>query len=335
MKWHKPLIRKATVYFFLVCVIASTSCEKETAPLQLPAIDSSEIFTISSDAVSVKSTLDITPEDSVNIMGLCWSLQPDASIHNNFTSGYMIDSIMFARTEALMPDTKYYARVYIGNPERESYGNEIEFTTNSTVTDGEGNLYNVVTIGSQNWMAENFRATKYNDGSVIQSVGSDTDWSEFDSPGYAWYDYNLENKHLYGALYNWPVVNSGDLCPEGWHIPTDADWTILSDFLGGERTAGGFMKSTGNQWDSPNYNATNYAGFSGFPGGGSSSLLGSFTGQGSLAVWWTSTIDYSMEPDEGWIRIRKLWNINEKLWRDGFMTRGGAINFLSVRCIKD
>lgn len=335
MSNRKPSLKKTLVFICLLTAIA-TSCEKESTPLKLPTINSSKIFSLSSNAVTIKSTFDLTKEDSVTNMGVCWGLQPNPTIYNNFTtSSYMNDSIVYTRIEGLTPNTKYYARVYVRNSEMETYGNEIEFTTNNTVVDVDGNLYNIVTIGSQNWMVENLKTTKYNDGAEIPLVNSNTNWSGFNSSGYSWYDNSIENKNLYGALYNWPVVNSEKLCPVGWHIPTDIEWTTLADYLGGEYEAGGFMKSTSSQWDTPNYKATNYAGFCGLPAGGSAATLGSFTGKGSFTVWWSSTIDYSIDSNEGWIMTRTLWYVNANLKRDGFMTSGGVLSFLSVRCIKD
>lgn len=321
----------------LICLLSAivTSCEKETTPLKLPAINSSKIFSLSSNAITIKSTFDITIKDSIENMGICWGSHPNPSIYSNFTSSSLKDSTMYSRIEGLEPNTKYYARVYTSNKDKEVYGPEIEFTTNNTVLDIEGNLYNTVTIGYQTWMVENLKTTKYNDGSPIPLVTSNTNWAEFDSPGYNWYDYNTENKNLYGALYNWPVVNSGELCPEGWHIPSDTEWTTLAGYLGGEYKAGGFLKSASNHWLSPNYGATNYAGFCGLPAGASSASFGSFTGKGSFTVWWSSTIDYSLDSNQGWIMTRTLWFVNPNLKRDGFLTGGGTLNFLSIRCIKD
>ena len=334
MNKYRTLLKNSSVLFFLLLAILS-GCEKGPAPLKLPEIISSGIFTLGSNSVTIKTTFNVESEDTVTNTGICWSLHPDPEIYTNFTSASLNDGIMYARIEGLAPDTRYYARVFTGNPEREFYGDEISFTTNTTITDIEGNLYNVVTIGSQNWMVENLRTTVYNDGSGIPYAGSNTDWTVFDTPGYSWYDYNIENKYLFGALYNWPVVNSGKLCPDGWHIPSDSEWSVLSDYLGGESSAGGFLKSTGNHWDSPNNNATNYAGFYGLPAGGPGAALGSFTGKGSFTIWWSSTVDLSLGSGDGLIMTRILLSENAGLKRDGFMARGGAINFLSVRCIKD
>ena len=321
----------------LMCFLSviTTSCEKDSTPLQLPTINSSKIFALSSNAVTIKSTFDVNKEDTVRNIGVCWSSQPNPTIYNNFTGSSLNDSIMYSRIEGLTPNTKYYARVYASNSEIETYGNEIEFTTNNTAVDVEGNQYNTVTIGTQVWMVENLKTTKFNDGTAIGYINSASNWTEINSPSYCFYEYNILNKSFYGVLYNWQSVNSNKLCPSGWRIPTDADWKELADYLGGESVAGGLLKSTRNYWESPNYEATNYSGFSGLPAGHSGTALGSFNGMGFLSVWWSSTIDYSLNSDEGFIITRILRYDNKTAERNGFMTRGGAFNFLSIRCIKD
>ncbi len=331
MRNCKSTSKRILVSISILSVIAA-SCEKDsTSLLKLPTIQSSEIFSLSSNAITIKSTFSINSKDSIEKIGHY------AGVYSlilryiaNFTSSALNDSIMYSRIEGLEPNTKNYARVYASNIDKEAYGPEIEFTTNSTVVDIEGNIYNTVTIGNQTWMVENLKVTKYNDGSDIPFLSSNTNWPEFDSPRYSWYDYNIENKNPYGALYNWPAVNSGKLCPEGWHIPTDSEWSILANYLGGELSAGGFLKSTSSYWVAPNYKATNYSGFWGVPAGCSAATVGSFDFKGILTVWWSSTISNS-----GLIITRKIWNDNEVLYTDGIMSASGTLNYLSVRCIKD
>jgi uncharacterized protein (TIGR02145 family) len=100
-------------------------------------------------------------------------------------------------------------------------------------TDGDNNNYPIVNIGAQTWMEENLKTTKYKDGSTaIPLVTDDTDWGNLTAPGYCWYDNNEATyKATYGALYNWYTVSTGNLCPTGWHVPIDADWTILENYL--------------------------------------------------------------------------------------------------------
>ena len=100
-----------------------------------------------------------------------------------------------------------------------------------TVTDIDGNRYKTVVIGEQEWMAENLKTTKFNDGADIPNVTDMTDWVRIPASAYSWYNNDITNKETYGALYNWYTVNAGYLCPDGWRVPADADWTILTNFL--------------------------------------------------------------------------------------------------------
>jgi uncharacterized protein (TIGR02145 family) len=149
-------------------------------------------------------------------------------------------------------------------------------TSDKTITfnfiackDGDNNNYPVVTIGSQVWMAENLKTTKYNDNTIISLVTDRFAWLELMVPGYCWFNNDADNyKDTYGALYNWYVVNTGKLCPTGWHVPLDAEWTTLTTYLGGESVAGGKLKETGTtHWTSLNAGATNESGFTALPGG--------------------------------------------------------------------
>ena len=113
--------------------------------------------------------------------------------------------------------------------------NPIDTTEKNTVTDVDGNTYKTVIIGTQVWMAENLKTTKYNDGIQIPLVTDPITWINLKSAAYCWYNNDLAtNKNIYGAIYNWLVVNTGKLCPIGWHVPSDTEWTTLTTFLGGE-----------------------------------------------------------------------------------------------------
>lgn len=142
-------------------------------------------------------------------------------------------------------------------------------TNCGTITDTSGNTYNTIQIGSQCWMGANLATTKFNDGSDIPLVISNSQWNSLTTPGYCWYN-NDESTYgeTYGALYNWYSVNAGNLCPSGWHVPTDTEWSTLSTFLGGQSDAGGKLKETGlAHWATPNAGATNESSFTGLPGG--------------------------------------------------------------------
>ncbi len=161
---------------------------------------------------------------------------------------------------------------------------------NDTVTDADGNKYKTVKIGTQVWMVENLKTTKYNDSSVIPCVADSTEWSNLNSPGYCWYNNDETSfKNIYGALYNWHTVNTKKLCPTGWRIPTKDEWDTLINYLGGVDVAGGKMKEVGlSHWDSPNTEATNISGFTALPGGYRISESTCY-GIGQRCYLWSST----------------------------------------------
>ncbi len=140
-----------------------------------------------------------------------------------------------------------------------------------TCQDANGNNYTIVTIGTQTWMAENLRTTKYNDNTDIPNVTDNTAWSNLTSGAYCDHSNNANNGVIYGHLYNWFTLNRDQLAPIGWHVPSDAELTTLITFLGGDNVAGGKLKETGTvHWVSPNTGATNEVGFTALPAGGRS-----------------------------------------------------------------
>ncbi len=172
----------------------------------------------------------------------------------------------------------------------------------TNVTDVDGNIYKIVTIGTQTWMSENLKVTKYNDGTAIPLVTDNTIWGKLDdteSPGYCYYENKLSNKETYGALYNWYAVSSStnggkNVCPSGWHVPSDAEWTTLTDYIGSD--AGTKLKSTSG-WIAGN--GTDAYGFSGVPGGLRDNY-GYFYDISSYGYWWSSP---SFDTDSAWNRV--------------------------------
>src|SRR5690554_4857483 len=161
--------------------------------------------------------------------------------------------------------------------------------TYGSITDIDGNTYKTVTIGTQTWMAENLKVTKYNDGIAIPNVTDNTAWRELATGALCDYANTPSNSETYGKLYNWHAVNTGKLCPTGWHVPSDAEWTVLTDYLGGESVAGGKLKETGTtHWASPNTGATNETGFTALPGG-YRYFNGTFYNVGNYGTWWSAT----------------------------------------------
>lgn len=162
----------------------------------------------------------------------------------------------------------------------------------------DGNTYKIIQIGDQCWFAENLRYS----GDVFQ-VQDEKEWSDmwWDSwnssrgangiPAWCYYDNNMENDSIFGKLYNWYAVESGLLCPSGWHIPSQSEWKTLINHLGGDTIAGGKMKST-SIWFSPNTGATNESGFTAYPGG-ARFRSGEFKFKGGDGQWWSSSNHFS------------------------------------------
>ena len=215
------------------------------------------------------------------------------------------------------------------------------------ITDIEGNTYKTVTIGNQQWMAENLKVTKFNNGDDIQ-------FEIFN--GYTltkWYYYNNDaaNNTKYGKLYSWFHIDQGmngfsNICPTGWHVPTDAEWTVLTDYLGGEIVAGGKMKEVGTvSWNIPNTDATNTSLFTGLPGG-YRNKAGDYCDFGYKGLWWSSTNhyeynDYGVNDYDVWHRLLDSSNSYASR-RDGAVQQPiGIIVYnirgykLSVRCLRD
>jgi uncharacterized protein (TIGR02145 family) len=196
----------------------------------------------------------------------------------------------------------------------------------STVTDIDGNVYNTVTIGTQIWMKENLKVTKLNDGSSIPNVTDQTQWSTLNSEGYCLYDNNSGNKTTYGALYNWFAVNTNKLCPSGWRVPSDNDWTTLTALYGGDNEASADLKEAGTtHWAAPN-TGTNESGFTGLPGGGRIGFDGTFMEIYTGAHLWSIT-EYSASN----AYYCGLANINNIVYRNNADKRNG----FSVRCFKN
>ena len=259
--------------------------------------------------------------------GVCWSTTANPTIDNNKTVDGSGTGMFQSNITGLTANTLYHVRAYATNSAGTAYGIDRTFRTDPvTVKDYDGNDYHVIRIGTQLWFKENLKTTRFNTGTAIPNVTGDAAWSALTTSGYCWYDNNEANKNTYGALYNWYAVNSGDLCPAGWHVSTDNDWLVLSDYLGGSNEAGGILKETGTtHWLSPNTGATNEYEFTALPGGFRYDN-GVFDFLQSTGFWWTST---QYNTTSSWDRI--IYYNYSKLYRDFKSKKYGG----SVRCVKD
>ena len=211
--------------------------------------------------------------------------------------------------------------------------------SSSSITDADGNVYTSVTIGEQEWMVENLRTTKYSDGTAIPNVTENTEWENLTTGAWSHYDNDNQYEATYGKLYNWYSVNTGKLAPEGWHVPTDAEWTVLTDYLaadGHEETEGIALKSRsswrGDPWDasqddvSGSGNGSDYYGWNGLPGGHRQDNGYSSFSWEEGGYWWSSSQDITAN---AWSRY--LSNSSGYVYSYSYNKRNG----FSVRCLRD
>ena len=263
----------------------------------------------------------------ITARGVCWSTSPNPTIADNKTiDGYGIGSYI-SNITGLLAGTTYFVRAYATNFAGTAYGNEISFSTPFPVYDIDGNGYDTVHIGTQIWMKQNLNTSRYNDGTIIPNVTDNATWGSLSTGARCYYNNDsVTYSSTYGALYNWYAVNTGNLCPIGWHVPTDAEWTTLTTYLGGVSVAGGKLKDASlSYWSSPNTNATDETNFTAFPGGYRIGG-GTYYGIGNYGYWWCST---QFSTANAWHRT-VYYNIGS-VNRSNYSKNNG----FSIRCLKD
>lgn len=211
------------------------------------------------------------------------------------------------------------------------FAQSAEYTLNGGVVfDIDGNAYHTVKIGNQIWFKENLKTARFTDGSPISAIQDSTAWANIYNtsaiiPAWCYWGQNAGNNTIYGKLYNWyAVVDNRQLCPTGWHVPTDGEWEILVNYLGGSNVAGGSMKEV-TLWQNPNTGATNSSGFTALPGG-TRNQFGNFQGLGSGGDWWSST---SYNSSSAWYRY-----LSYSYSHSGKNYYSKAAGF-SIRCLID
>jgi len=209
----------------------------------------------------------------------------------------------------------------------------------------DNNIYVYVKIGEQFWMAENLRAVKFNDGTRIPRIKDNEQWEKTTEPAYCWYDNNrsLYGRSMFGPLYNWYTVNTGKLCPAGWHVPSKEEWETLISFAGDSipadlgylpverETAGIKLKESGNEhWAfNDTINSTDAYGFTALPGG-FRTINGVFWDIGNQGSWWSSS-EYPNDPEN-----KDAVNVEMDFDRNGVtVIHQYRQTGMSVRCIKD
>jgi uncharacterized protein (TIGR02145 family) len=276
------------VFTFLLIILHSCKMEEE------PTLTTTEITNITGTSATSGGTITDDGSNAIIARGVCWSTAVTPTLADNKTTDDNGENTFVSNIIDLDRSTTYYVRAYATNNAGTGYGNEKSFTTSAgeqtvPIIDLDGNIYDTVTIGTQTWMKENLKTTLFKNGTVIPLITDKTAWYYLTTPAYCWYNNDEFNKYTYGALYNWYAVNTGNLCPTGWHVPTDAEWAALITYLGGSRAAVGKLKEAGLvHWQSPNTGATNKTGFKALPGG-CRDFDGTFYYFGYYGFWWSST----------------------------------------------
>jgi len=265
---------------------------------------------------------------SVTARGVCWSTSPNPTIAlNTKTTDGSGNGSFISNISGLIPNTTYYVRAYATNSAGTAYGNEISFATLQhiySVYDIDSNGYDTVYIGSQVWMKQNLKVGRYKNGVTIPNVNSNF-WGGLNIGARCYYNNDSATySFTYGALYNWNAVNTDNLCPIGWHVPSDIEWTILTTYLGGDIIAGGKLKAT-TLWNSPNTGATNETGFTALPSGYNYDG-GTFGHFGLFGCWWSST---EYDSTLAWKRYLNFSSSNV------YRSIGYKIDGFSVRCLRD
>ncbi len=315
-----------------------------TSHIEVPSLTTKDIYKMDNYSVYCGGTITDDHSGTVISRGVCWSKSHNPTIADNIAmeiQAIPVTSTYSTYTTWTPPNTTYYFRAFATNSAGTGYGNEIVYTTTDSPTifnpaivynsieDIEGNVYKTVVIGSQTWMAENLRTTKFNDGSTIPLINNKSMWKELTTAGFSWPNYDDGLKSTFGGMYNYYAVSTGKLCPSGWHVPDKTEMTTMMYYLGGVAVAGGKLKESGTEhWRSPNVGGSNESGFTAIP----SSYMYSEYGElvpiaGTLAFWWLSG-DYTTS----FADVMDIQDDQERL------VTFNTIDFQSgvpVRCIKN
>jgi uncharacterized protein (TIGR02145 family) len=316
-----------------------------THQIEVATLTTRVVFSISYTKASSGGSITSDGGENITEMGICWGTTVNPTTNDNKMSYLPTGVVDFTiYIDGLQPSTKYHVRAYAINSVGIGYGNELNFTTfpfgtiifspvltYGSVSDIDGNNYKTVQIGTQLWMAENLKTTKFNDGTLIPDVTDNLEWSNLTTPGYSWYNNDAASyKTTFGALYNWYAVSTDKLCPTGWHVPIDSEFKTLTDYLGDN--SGEKMAETGNNhWLNYITDATNGSGFTGLPGGireyyGINATEVSFAGIGDTGAWWSASENGS---------LGSIITLSWDYYISFYQGPANKVFGLSVRCIKN
>lgn len=337
-------------YFYLILVsIVLLSCsnsENETG-----SNNSSNVLSVrthSIDLISLNNAQCFTSvtvgQNSLEEVGVCWSTSQNPTVAGPHAVGTLNQVTQFYSTNLgpLNMNTTYYIRSYAKDNTGVVYSSQSSFKTlnkvynlGGGVTDIDGNNYGSVVLNNQEWMAKNLNVSKYRNGDIIPQVTDINQWNNLTTGAWCYYRNDTSNGTVYGKLYNWYAINDPrGLAPQGWHIPSDAEWTDLVNFLGGENAAGPKIKEfVALPWETSF--ANNQSGFNAIPSGTgylnynnvivNPTLDDVFKNNPKVCYWWSSTVNGDLAFS------RNVSSIGNTITRSGLLKKSA----ISVRCIKN
>lgn len=322
----------------------------------VPALITASISNITAGSAESGGAITDDGSRSVTERGVCWSTTSGPTTSDSKTTDGTGTGSYTSSLMGLSSNTRYYVRAYATNSVGTAYGNEVSFTTYSgeTLTDYDGNSYQTIQIGNQLWMAENLRVTHYSDGTAIPLVEDKADWVALEGTGkaYCWYN-NAYGHWPYGAIYTWTAAMNGagssnaspsgvqGVCPDGWHLPSDAEWKELEISLGMSQEEADVIELRGTDegsqlagysalWDDgelKNDPAFGSSGFTARPAGARTATGGDFLSLGTRAYFWSAT-----EADDNTTAYtRNIHYDSTAVYRQYYMKNIGS----SVRCVKN
>jgi uncharacterized protein (TIGR02145 family) len=317
INFKKRIASFSLIIFFFIII----SCKKEEndATSYLANITTTNVTSVLLKSAICGGNITSDGNTAITQRGVCYSTKPNPTINDFITKDGNGAGNFTSNITGLIPKTKYYVKAYAKNSNGTNYGDAFTFTTaDSIVTDVDKNIYKTIQIGNQIWMAENLRTTKFKNEAPIHKIINDADyknnieWKYCTSPAYCWYkNDSVKFSKTYGALYNWYTINTEYLCPAGWHVPTDDEWTTMEDYLiangynyddstSGYKYAKALAFTT--SWNSSTVVGAigntdfpakrNITGFNALAGGFCQNSTGIYLEMGEREYWWSSSQCY-------------------------------------------
>ena len=331
------------------------ACSKNEQPLPLDqqsSLKKGKPKTVTTDEASYILPFGATSGGVVNgnviERGVCYNITGTPTIEDSIVPSGSGSGTFTSILSWLDGNTTYYVRAYANKTKKgtttTTYGNEVSFTTQEaiygTVTDIDGNEYNTIQIGTQIWMMENLKTTKYRNGIDISHVGGDgTEWATLSTGAYCNYNNNEDVVGTYGRLYNWFAVDDeSNIAPVGWHVPTEAEYRILMNYVGGPNVTGLRLKEAGSDpwFNQPPDAGDNGSGFTALPGGcrniwgGSGS---SFNYKNDRGNWWTADAQGPDDAQYMYLQSSSAWIWG--IWYGTGMQDNDKRSGHSVRCVEN